>query len=280
MKRPCTWTRTAAIIVAALMPSTVLGEAVTVPFGTAVYCELDQRVTSKKKEWSEGDLARAHVWKDVRVGAHVVIKAGTPVMVQVSKLQKSRIAGRKGSLELGAMNVVGVDGVDVPLTGGYDKSGKGRVGLSVTLAALVFVPLIFMKGKQAILEPGTIFDAMVRNPTEIEVDTVAARPVLQMPPSLTVTILYDEIDMDAETILLPMSIRSDESFERVEIIAINDQPVRPTLQLDLAGTPEEGVAVIATTPWKPFAKMMTRGMNRLSIKVGEEIVEVLLEIEF
>ena len=48
--------------------STVLGEAVTVPFGTAVYCELDQRVTSKKKEWSEGDLARAHIWKDVRVG--------------------------------------------------------------------------------------------------------------------------------------------------------------------------------------------------------------------
>jgi hypothetical protein len=177
------------------------------------------------------------------------------------------------------MNVVGVDGVDIPLNGGYDKSGKGRVGLSVTLAALVFVPLIFMKGKQAILEPGTIFDAMVRNLTEIEVDTVAARPVLQMPPSLTVTILYDEIDMDAETILLPMRIRADDPFERVETVAINDQPVRPALQLDLAGTPEEG-EVIATTPWKPFAKMMTRGMNRLSVRVGEETVEVLLEIEF
>ena len=278
MKRPGTWTRAAAIVVAALMPSTVLGEAVTVPFGTAVYCELDERVTSKKKEWSEGELVRAHIWKDVRVGAHVVIEAGTPVMVQVSKLQKARIAGRKGRLELSALNVVGVDGVDIPLDGGYDKSGKGKVGLTATLAALVFVPLIFMKGKQAILEPGTIFDAMVRNPTDIEVDTAVNRPVLQMPPALKVTVLYDEIDMDAQTILLPMSIRADQPFERVEIVAINDQPLQPALQLDLVGTPLEG-AVKVTTPWKPFAKMMTRGMNRLSVRVGEETVEVLLEIE-
>ena len=260
------------------MPSTVLGEAVTVPFGTAVFCELDQQVTSKKKEWSEGDLVRAHIWKDVRVGAHVVIEAGTPVMVQVSKLQKSRIAGRKGSLELSALNVVGVDGVDIPLDGGYDKSGKGKVGLSVTLGVVLFVPLIFMKGKQAILEPGTIFGAMVRNPTDIEVDSATNRPVLRVPPTLKVTVLYDEIDMDAQTILLPMSISADQPFERVEIVVINGEPLLPPLQFDMVGAPVDGV-VNVSTPWKPFAKMMTRGMNRLSVRVGEETVEVLLEIE-
>ncbi len=99
MKMSCAWIRTAAVVVAALlMPSTVLGETVTVPFGTAVFCELDQKVTSKKRKWSEGDFVRAHVWKDVRVGAHVVIKAGTPVTVQVSKLQKARVAPSSAEL--------------------------------------------------------------------------------------------------------------------------------------------------------------------------------------
>jgi len=260
------------------MPSTVLGETVTVPFGTAVFCELDQKVTSKKKKWSEGDLVKAHVWKDVRVGAHVVIGAGTPVMVQVSELQSSRIAGQKGSLELSALNVVGVDGVGIPLDGGYDKSGKGMVGLSVALGVVVFAPLIFIKGKQAILERGTIFDAMVRNPTDIEVDTATNRPVLRVPPTLKVTVLYDEIDMDAQTVLLPMSISSTQPFERVEVVAINSEPLAPPLQFDMVGAPVDG-AVKVTTPWNPFAKMMSRGMNRLSVKVGEETVEVLLEIE-
>ncbi len=278
MKMSCAWIRAAAIVVAVLMPSTVLAETVTVPFGTAVFCELDQKVTSKKRKWSEGDRVRAHVWKDVRVGTHVVIKAGTPVMVQVSKLQKARIAGQEGSLELSALSVVGVDGVDIPLQGGYDKSGKGRVGLSVSLGILVFAPLVFIKGKQAVLKRGTIFDAMVRNPTDITVETATKRPVLRVPSTLKVGVLYDEIDMDAQTILLPMSISTDQPFERVEIVAINDEALEPPLQLDMVGAPVDG-KVKATTPWKPLAKMMTQGMNRLSVKAGEETEEVLLEIE-
>jgi hypothetical protein len=279
MKISCAWIRTAAVVVAALlMPSTVLGETVTVPFGTAVFCELDQKVTSKKRKWSEGDFVRAHVWKDVRVGGHVVIKAGTPVIVQVSKLQKARVAGQKGSLELSALNVVGVDGVDIPLHGGYDKSGMGRIGLSVSLGVIVFAPLVFIKGKQAVLKRGTIFDATVRNPTDIEVDTATNRPVLRAPSTLKVAVIYDEIDMDAQTVLLPMSISADQPFERVEIVAINDEPVQPPLQFDMVGAPVDG-SVKVTTPWKPFVKMMTQGMNRLSVKAGEETVEVLLEIE-
>ena len=64
----------------------------------------------------------------------------------------------------------------------------------------------------------------------------------------------------------------------MEIVAINDEPLQPPLQLDMVGAPVDD-AVNVTTPWKPFAKMMTRGMNRLSVRVGEETVEVLLEIE-
>ena len=279
MKMSCAWIRTAAIIVAVLMPSTVLAETVTVPYGTSVFCELEQKVTSKKRKWSEGDFVKARVWKDVRVGTHVVIKAGTPVMVQVSKLQKARIAGQKGSLELSARSVVGVDGVDIPLQGGYDKSGKGRVGLSVSLGVLVFAPLVFIKGKQAVLKRGTIFDAIVRNPTDITVDTATTRPVLRMPSSaLKVVVIYDEIDMEAQTILLPMSISTGQPFERVEIVAINDEPLETPLQLDMVDAPVDG-SVKVTTPWKPLATMLTQGMNRLSVKAGEETEEVLLEIE-
>tara|TARA_Y100001968_G_C19370437_1_gene724861 strand:- start:67 stop:906 length:840 start_codon:yes stop_codon:yes gene_type:complete len=279
MKMSCAWIGTAAIVVALLMPSTVLGETITIPFGTTVFCELDQKVTSKKRKWSEGDLVKAHVWKDVRVGTHIVIKAGTPVIMKISKLQKARIAGQKGSLELTALSVLGADGVDIPLQGGYDKSGKGRVGLSVSLGVLVFAPLVFIKGGEAVLKRGTIFDAMVRNPTKIEVDTATKRPVLRMPSALNVAVIYDEIDMDAQTVLLPMSISTDQPFERVEIVAINDKPLETPLQLDMVSAPVDG-SVKVTTPLKALAKMMSQGMNRLSVKAGEETEEVLLEIEF
>ena len=50
------------------------------------------------------------------------------------------------------------------------------------------------------------------------------------------------------------------------------------MECDMVGAPVDG-SVKVTTPWKPLATMLTQGMNRLSVKAGEETEEVLLEIE-
>ena len=54
-----------------------------------------------------------------------------------------------------------------------------------------------MKGKKAVLESGTIFDAIVRSPIQVEIDGGAsATPVLQVAQPLRVKVLYDEMDTE------------------------------------------------------------------------------------
>lgn len=63
-----------------------------------------------------------------------------------------------------------VEGTNVPLVGGYDKWGKGRKPLANSLAATFLVTVILIKGKQAVLEPGTVFDAQVQGNTDLELE--------------------------------------------------------------------------------------------------------------
>src|SRR6185436_11686262 len=148
-----------------LLPGALWARDIAVPAGTTFYGETEERVTSRvKKEGTEvGDVVKAHVWRDVTVDGQVVIKAGTPMLVRVSGVKKAKLAGIKGQLELEAVSTKAVDGDDVLLDGGYDKSGHGRKALSISLAAAVAWPLIFIHGKAAVLDPGTVFDCTVES---------------------------------------------------------------------------------------------------------------------
>jgi hypothetical protein len=221
---------------------------------------------------------KVHVWKDVFVDGRLVIKAGTPVYTRISELQKARMAGRKGHLELESLNVTAVDGKDVALSGGYDKSGKGKVGLSIALAAIVAWPLIFLKGKKAELEPGTLFDAMVKTATQVDVEPSAGgRRALRGAPSLLVEILYDELDPDGPIKDLPMKLESSSgTIEEASVVTVNDKEI-PALPIQLLGAP--AATVNGTVDWKALSKHFTRGMNRLGVRSGDTTVEVLVEIE-
>ena len=112
------WKDLVVVVLVFSLPSALTAEIARVPVGTTIYCELDQRVTSKKKLTSVGDLIRARVWQDVQANGRIVIRAGTPMFVRVSQLQGARVAGRKGSLELEAFSVPAVDGSEILLQGG------------------------------------------------------------------------------------------------------------------------------------------------------------------
>jgi hypothetical protein len=151
-----------SVVMAFLLPTAVFAQTAIIPTGTPVYGELDQQVVSKKKKFNVGDIVRAHAWRNVVVNGRVVIKAGAPMVLRVKHLKTAKIAGIKGDLDLEAISVRAADGSDIMLDGGYDKSGKGRKVLSITLFALVAWPLIFIKGKAARLPAGTVFDSAVQ----------------------------------------------------------------------------------------------------------------------
>ncbi len=148
-----------------------LAESVVVPEETMVYAVLPEEVTSKKKDTNEGDIIRAQVWRDVLVDGEVVIAEGAEMLLRVSHVKKARILGRKGKLELEAISVRAVDGTELPLSGSYYSTGKGRKAVTGTLAVTVAWPFAFLKGQQARVPEGTVFGAYV-----VEESEVAAGP--------------------------------------------------------------------------------------------------------
>ena len=255
--------------------------AVVIPAGTVVYGEIEEEVTSRKRDTALGDLVRAHVWRDVVVDGAVVIKAGSPIVVNVSELDRARIVGRKGNLGLSAVSVQGVDGTEVPLIGGYDKSGKGRKALSISLFALVAWPLIFIKGKHARLEPGTIFDSEVRTDVTVQTADVAV-PLVESAAAanLNAEVLYDLITSEEQR-TLPMRLTvcgqpaGNHSVVAVNGAAIDPIPIQTTASREENGCTESD----GTLDLERLAKHFRPGINTFTLSAGALTSEVVLDVE-
>ena len=269
----------ALLLPAAAMPA----ETVTIPFGTTIFCELDQQVTTRQKEVyavNTGDIVQARVWKDVWVDGHRVIAAGTPVYAKVDRMKKARMAGQKGFLEIEVLSVQAVDQREVPLDGGYDRSGRGRMGVTIGLAVALAWPFVFIKGKNVFLEPGTIFDAVVRAATEVEVPEDAPAPiVVEGAPALEVTIPYGEIDLEKKIKELPLNLHVPEgTLSKASVVSVNGSEIYP-IQVTVLGEAGEG-SYRAVVDFRLLSNHFGRGMNRFEVAMGEDRYEVLLEIEF
>jgi len=288
--------RILAAVLLALLPTQLLAEGVSLRRGTQIYGEIDETVSSRKSETSVGDTVRAHVWRDVVVGGRVVIEAGAPLRVRVASMKPAKIFGRKGELTLEAMSVVGVDGLQIALDGGYDRSGTGRKGLAIGLSLLVW-PALFIKGKQAVLPSGTVFDASVQTTTEVAVEARQERkpkrvprraeepaaPVEEPAPgaSLEIEVLYDEIDPDGKLRLLPMTVRlCGAALGEARVVAVNEQEIEPIPVV--LGTPalEAGCTLVgAEVDLRELAKHFGRGINRFEVEIAGSRSEVVLDVE-
>ena len=258
-------------------------QGVRLPAGTTVYGELDEQVTSRKKETSIGDIIRAHVWRNVLADGRVVIEAGAPMVIRVSMVKPAKIAGRKGDVHLEAVSVRGVDGTEIFLDGGYDKSGKGRKALSWSLFALVAWPLVFIKGKHAILEPGTVFDTVSQEDTDLAIERSAAFAIRlgDSTPRIQVEILYDEIDAESKQKILPMNITiCEEGLESASVVTVNEADITPIPVILGGRVKSEGcVEARGTVDLKRLANNFKKGINRFEVEVGGLRTEVLLEVE-
>ena len=257
--------------------------AVTVPSGTLIYGELMQEVTSKKKDFAEGDIVQVRVWRDVIVDGQVVVEAGSPMLAEISDLKKANFAGIKGRLKIRAKSVRGVDGTPMLLAGGYDKSGKGRMGMSIALAALVAWPLVFIKGKQARLDQGVVFDSTLQWDTEVETGSNAFALKIGTQQPLSVEVLYDEMDPDDKQMKLPMAVTSCHQMDELPaVMTVNGEEVEPIpLQLDssLLATSGECLSGKAVVAMKDLAEHFRKGINRFEVGCSHHKSEVILEVE-
>ena len=259
-------------------PVSAITDEIIVPRGTVVFGELDERITSNG--FRVGYPVDGHVWKDVIVGGHTVIAAGTPIALRISKITSSNVGGESGSLEIMAVSVKAVDGTEVSLAGGYDKVAADRHGLNQALA-YVFWPSVFLPGRKAVLEVGTVFDASIPADTRITLPD-SALPTLRLTdvPDLTAEIVYDEIDQRAGRLPLALTLCNREFTREASITTVNDREVRPilvTIIVSHMGQPCHGYR--ATVLLESLTKEFNRGINRFSVSMGGAEASVQLNVE-
>lgn len=268
--------RTVCAALLCMLAGTVVAAEVLVPAGTTVYAELQQRLTSKKDIHQAGDPARATVWRDVVVDGRTVIQKGTSIVVKIKSIKPKRLTGRRGSLELEALSVKGADGTELILDGGYDASGNQRVALASSLATALDWSVTVLKGKEAVLPPGTLFDAQVKVSTRV--DGSALRP----PPSsgFDVRVLYDNI-ADKED-YLPLQIkRCGIVIGDAGVVTVNDQALSESIPVEILDSQvmDECVQYRARIELKQLGRHLGVGINRFEVESQAERTEVILAVE-
>jgi hypothetical protein len=283
----------AVVISAALLVSPQLVIASTtkvLPEGTRVYFRLEQAVSGKRGKAEPGDIVQCSVWRDVVLQGVTLVKAGTHGTCKVESVKHANIAGVKGKIVIGALDSKTVDGQPLQLTGGYNKEGKSRMAMTISLGVIVFVPLIFITGAPAELPEGTIFDAYSGPdmPVAIQADA-ASLPAINLGgllAPLTADVLLDEFlqpnakPEDFKIHIVAQGVQPEQFL----IDSVNGKTIDPLpLEIMQSRTVDGNRDVIAKIKIKTLAKYFQKGINRFEVsykdQTGRTAVETILNIQ-
>jgi len=274
----------------AFVPVTYAAEVI-IPDGTTVYLSTLETVIGKKSQTAVGDIVPARVWRDVIVDGQIVIKGGTPAVVQVASIKGRFIFGVKGNMSLEAVQTSTVDGQTVYLTGGYKKEGKGRMGWSLGLGLLIVWPALFVPGKAAELPAGTVVDSFTSGSATVNIKdkdkpqaTVNLGSIMS---GFSVDVLYDMLTKVKKPKYFDFLITTDmDTPSEFSIDVVNSAEITPIdLEILSVKTNKENdkKSVRARVSIKTLAKKFKKGINTFEVSYGhgEDRVseEVVLQIE-
>ena len=279
-------------ILLAAQPGLVSAGTMTkvLPEGTRVYFRLDQVVSGKRGDAEEGDLVQCSVWRDVELQGIVLVKAGTRGTCKVQSVKHANIVGIKGKLVIAALDTKTADGQLLQLTGGYNKEGKSRMALSISLGVVLLLPLAFITGSPAVLPDGTIFDVYSGPDVPVTVQGEASSlPAISLGGlllPLTADVLLDDFMVpNAKPEVFKIHITKQGAPPTQFVIdSVNGKAVEA---LPLAVTESRlvdgGIDVIATISIKTLGKHFQKGINRFEVAYTENgertAVEAILNIQ-
>lgn len=255
-------------------------EELVIPQGTVVFGALDERITSNGNKFRIGYPVDGHVWKDVVVDGHTIIRAGTPIELRISRLEGKSIGGGSGSLEIMAVAVKAVDGTEISLAGGYDQQASDISGLTRALSTFVW-PVSFLPGKNAVLDVGTVFDSSIPANTRIKLPD-GALPTLKLSarPDLVVDVIYDDIDQKEGTLPLSLRLCNKEYTREAHITAVNDDNVKPILVSIIIGKRGEPChEFTGRVNLESLKEHFKPGINRFTVSMSGAEATTVLNVE-
>lgn len=145
----------------------ITAQTVIIKQGTPVPVKLTKTVSTETL--SEGERVSFATTENIMVDGHVAIPIGSKVVGIAKEVQKSRIVGLPGHINISLDHILLADGTKVFLTDGrVFKKGKSRM-TGVIVGACFVWPLIFITGPKTVMEEG--FEARA----EIQANTTITR---------------------------------------------------------------------------------------------------------
>jgi hypothetical protein len=127
--------------------------------GTAVPLVFASDVSSKTAD--VGDKISLTLAEDLKVGAVVAVKKGTPAVATVTEVDNRGMAGAPGEVFFQADSLQ-AGSVLIKMHGAAAKEGQDKVGKAMGLMFVPVVPVgIFVRGKDAEIKQGASFTAFV-----------------------------------------------------------------------------------------------------------------------
>lgn len=148
-------------------------EGILLSAGTRIQVEMTETISSDDKggrKVETGEVISLKVKADVTdIDGNILVSQGTLVNGTITEAEKRKAAGTKGQLGFTVEFIKAVDGQSVPVNLKYDFSGKSRTGAVIAAGAVVAAPLLLIKGKPAVIQEGTVFQALTVGDKRIKV---------------------------------------------------------------------------------------------------------------
>ena len=127
--------------------------------------------TISSKDMQVGSLIELRV-KDpiVDQNNYILIGANTIVYATVNQIEKAKTGGRAGSLGLLIQNIKGIDGQKIPAYLNMGTEGQDKQGAAWGIGLFLFWPALFMKGKEAEIQAGTLVTAIISESRKVKIN--------------------------------------------------------------------------------------------------------------
>jgi hypothetical protein len=133
----------------------------TIPAFTSIYIENTQEIRSKSLVVNQ--IIPFMVAEDLIVDGQVIVTRGTPVNGRVTRVTPPKFLGRPGDFEVQVKEVESIDGTMIPLVGNVYLEGKDKSTEVIILGAIVFWPILLIKGNEAIVPQHTLMRVDTRD---------------------------------------------------------------------------------------------------------------------
>lgn len=142
--------------------------------GTPILVTINETISSDSKfgrEVTLGEVITLTVQNDVKdTEGNTLVKSGTAVNATITEVRNRKAAGTKGKLSFKVTSIKAIDNQSVPVNLSFNFEGESKVGIAVGAAAVVAAPLLLLKGKAAVVEQGSVFEAIVTSNREIKLE--------------------------------------------------------------------------------------------------------------